>query len=205
MNDHITDELTSDIAIAHALRTFLSSPAITSMIQACVTEAANAEVQRLISDDRILNVVTAAISASFPSSPAQSRLSDKLGSVIRADIAEETRYLLNEDTARDFIRDELESQPRYFTRAIENIVEASVDTDEIVDTVKDRVIEDIDLDDLGIEDKINEALGSRTADIGDHIVEYFDDDDNLAALTKRIIESVSISIGDRNFTPEKVD
>jgi hypothetical protein len=203
MNDHITDELTSDIAIAHALRTFLSSPAITSMIQACVTEAANAEVRRLMSSDRILDTVWKAISS--PATIAESRLRDSVEKLIRDETSDATRYLLNEDTARDFIRDELESQPRYFTRAIEGIVEASVDTDEIVDTVKDRVIEDIDLDDLGIEDKINEALGSRPADIGDHIVEYFDDDDNLAALTKRIIESVSISIGDRNFTPEKVD
>jgi hypothetical protein len=192
MNDHITDDLTTDMAIAAALRTFLTSPAIISMIQACVTEAANAEVQRLISDDRILNVVSAAISA--PCSPAQSQLSDKLGSVIRADIAEETRNLLSEDRARDFIRDEIEDEPHYFTRAIERVADSYIDIDDIVDTVKDQVIDDLDLDNLGIDDKINEVLESRTADIGDHIVEYFDDDGNLRSLTKRVVESISISI-----------
>jgi hypothetical protein len=176
MNDHITDDLTTDMAIAAALRTFLTSPAIISMIQACVTEAANAEVQRLISDDRILNVVSAAISA--PCSPAQSRLSDKLGSVIRADIAEETRNLLSEDSARDFIRDELESSPRYFTRAVESAIEGSIDTDDIADIAKDRVLEDLDLD----------------SDVSDKISEYFDDDDNLRSITRRVVDSFSISI-----------
>jgi hypothetical protein len=176
MNDHITDDLTTDMAIAAALRTFLTSPAIISMIQACVTEAANAEVQRLISDDRILNVVSAAISA--PCSPAQSRLSDKLGSVIRADIAEETRDLLNEDRVRDFIRDEIEDEPHYFTRAIERVVDAHIDVDSISDNIKEQVLDDIDLDGV----------------VGDKLIEHFDDDDNLRSITRRVVDSFSISI-----------
>ena len=57
MNDPITEQLNNDIAIASALRTFLTSPAIISMIQACVTEAANAEVRRLMSADLIRNAI----------------------------------------------------------------------------------------------------------------------------------------------------
>jgi len=133
MNDHITDDLTTDMAIAAALRTFLTSPAIISMIQACVTEAANVDlVQRLISDDRIRNV----------------------------------------------IKDELEDCPRYFTRAVEDIVQGSIDIDDIADTVKDRVIDDLDLDTV----------------VSDKLIEHFDDDDNLRFMTKRVVESISSSI-----------
>jgi hypothetical protein len=132
MNDHITDNLTTDMAIAAALRTFLTSPAIISMIQACVTEAANAEVQRLISDDRIRNA----------------------------------------------IKDELEDCPRYFTRAVEDIVQGSIDIDDIADTVKDRVIDDLDLDTV----------------VSDKLIEHFDDDDNLRFITRRVVDSFSITI-----------
>jgi len=176
MTDHITDDLTSDMAIAAALRTFLTSPAIISMIQACVTEAANAEVQRLMSDDRILNVVTAALKS--PATAAQSRFSDTLGDVVRGDIEEATRYLLNEDSARDFIRDELESEPRYFLRAVETAVDANIDTDSIADIVKDRVMDEIDLGD----------------DIADKIGDYFDDDDNIRSITSRVVDSFSVSV-----------
>jgi hypothetical protein len=132
MNDHIADDLTTDMAIAAALRTFLTSPAIISMIQACVTEAANAEVQRLMSADRIRNA----------------------------------------------IRDELEDEPHYFTRAIERVADSYIDIDDIADTVKDRVIDDLDLDTV----------------VSDKLIEHFDDDDNLRFMTKRVVESISISI-----------
>jgi len=132
MNDPVTEQLNNDIAIASALRTFLTSPAIISMIQACVTEAANAEVQRLMSADRIRNA----------------------------------------------IKDELEDCPRYFTRAVEDIAQGSIDIDDIADTVKDRVIDDLDLDTV----------------VSDKLIEHFDDDDNLRFMTKRVVESISISI-----------
>jgi hypothetical protein len=176
MSDHIDNDLTADIAIASALRTFLTSPAIISMIQACVTEAAAAEVQRLMSDDRILNTISSALKS--PATAAQSRLSDTLGYVIRGDIEEATKYFLNEDSARDFIREELEDEPRYFLRAIETAVDANIDTDSIADTVKDKVVEEIDLGD----------------DIADKIGDYFDDDDNIRSITKRVIDSISITI-----------
>ena len=132
MNDHITDDLTTDMAIAAALRTFLTSPAIISMIQACVTEAANAEVQRLISDDRIRNA----------------------------------------------IKDELEDCPRYFTHAIERVVDAHIDVDSISDNIKEQVLDDIDLDGV----------------VGDKLIEHFDDDDNLRFITRRVVDSFSITI-----------
>jgi hypothetical protein len=176
MSDHIDNNLTTDIAIASALRTFITSPAIISMIQACVAEAAAAEVQRLMSDDRILNTVSSALKS--PATAAQSRLSDTLGYVIRGDIEEATKYFLNEDSARDFIREELEDHPRYFLRAIETAVDANIDTDSIADIVKDKVVEEIDLGD----------------DIADKIGDYFDDDDNIRSITKRVIDSISITI-----------
>ena len=137
MNDHITDNLTTDMAIAAALRTFLTSPAIISMIQACVTEAANAEVQRLISE-----------------------------------------VFFEGDRIRNAIKDELEDCPRYFTRAVEDIVQGSIDIDDIADTVKDRVIDDLDLDTV----------------VSDKLIEHFDGDDNLRSLTRRVVNSFSISI-----------
>jgi len=97
-----------------------------------VTEAANAEVQRLISDDRIRNA----------------------------------------------IKDELEDCPRYFTRAVEDIVQGSIDIDDIADTVKDRVIDDLDLDTV----------------VSDKLIEHFDDDDNLRFITRRVVDSFSITI-----------
>jgi len=132
MNDHITDDLTTDMAIAAALRTFLTSPAIISMIQACVTEAANAEVRRLMSADLIRNA----------------------------------------------IEDELEDEPRYFTRAIERVVDAHIDVDSISDNIKEQVLDDIDLDTV----------------VSDKLIEHLDDDDNLRSLTKRVIDSMYISI-----------
>jgi hypothetical protein len=176
MSDHINNDLTDDIAIASALRTFLTSPAIISMIRACVTEAANAEVKRVMSPDHILSTVSSALT--HPYTDAQSRLSDILGDVIRKDIEESTKYLLNEDSARDFIREELESEPRYFRMAVERAVDCHIDTDSIVDTVKDRVSDNLDLD----------------TDIADKVSDYFDDDDNLRSVTKRVIDSISISI-----------
>lgn len=191
MTDHITDELTSDMAIAAALRTFLTSPPIISMIQACVTEATTAEVQRLMASSLILDNVTAALRS--PSSTAQLRLSDALGALIRADIEESTRYLLNEDSARDFIRDELESEPRYFTRAVESAVEASIDTDEIASNAKDRVLEDLDLDDLNIEDKINEVLdnrGGRDTDL---------DDEDIDRIATRVCKVIRLEPQNKSF------
>ena len=132
MNDHITDDLTTDMAIAAALRTFLTTPAIISMIQACVTEAANAEVRRLMSADLIRNA----------------------------------------------IEDELEEEPRYFTRAIERVVDAHIDVDSISDNIKEQVLDDIDLDGV----------------VGDKLIEHLDDDDNLRSITRRVVESISISI-----------
>jgi hypothetical protein len=181
MSDHINNDLTDDIAIASALRTFLSSPAITSLLQPlinkAVADAVSSEFMRRLLSDHILDTVTAALK--HPDlSGSQARLSDTIGALIRADIEESTRYLLNEDSARDFIRDELESGPRYLIRAVESALEYAIDTDSIVDTVKDRVRENLDLD----------------TDIADKVIDYFDDDDNLHSVTKRVIESISISI-----------
>jgi hypothetical protein len=168
MTDHINNNLDTDIAIAEAVRTFLASPAIISMIRACVTEAANAEVQRLVSDDRILNTVFKAINT--PATTAESRLSDTLGRLIRDDIEEANRYLLNEDDARQFLRDELEGEPRYFTRAVEAAVDATIDTDTIIKLVKDGI------------------------DIDNSIFEYFDDDDNLGSLTRKVVDAICVSV-----------
>jgi len=176
MSDHINNDLTNDIAIAAAVRTFLSSPAILSVLQACVTEAANAEVQRLTSSDRILDTVWKALNN--PATAAESRLYVSVEKMIRDETSDATRYFLNEDSARDFIRDELESGPRYFTRAVESAVENTIDTDSIADTVKDKVSDDLDLD----------------SDIADKVIDYFNDDDNLHSVTKRVIESISITI-----------
>lgn len=168
MTDHINNNLDTDIAIAEAVRTFLSSPAIVSIVQACVTEAANAEVQRLVSDDRILNTVFKAINT--PATTAESRLYDTVEKMIRDETSDATRYLLNENDARDFIRDELESEPRYFTRAVEAAVDATIDTD----TIAERVREDIDID--------------------DSISSYFDDDDNLGSLTRKVVDAICVSV-----------
>jgi hypothetical protein len=176
MSDHITNDITDDIAIASAVRTFLASPAIVSLLKALVTEATTAEVQRLMASSLILDNVTVALRS--PSSPAQSRLSDTIGSLINEDIAEATRDFLTEDAARDFIRDELESEPRYFRRAVETAVDCHIDPDSLADTVKDKVIEDIDLG-----DDIASAVGS-----------YFDDDDNVVSLARKVVDNISVSV-----------
>jgi hypothetical protein len=180
MSDHINNDLTDDIAIASALRTFLTSPAIIAVLQPsinkAVTEAVSAEFMRRLLADHILSTVSSALT--HPYTDAQSRFSDILGDVIRKDIEESTRNLLNEDSARDFFREELGSEPRYFIRAVENAVENTIDTDEIANIVKDKVSDDLDLD----------------TDIADKVSDYFDDDDNLRLVTKRVIDSISISI-----------
>lgn len=47
MSDHIIDNLNSDVALATALRNFLTTPAIIDLVRAVVTEAVNEEIQRL--------------------------------------------------------------------------------------------------------------------------------------------------------------
>jgi hypothetical protein len=103
---------------------------------------------------------------------------DIFKSIVRDEIIEATRYLLTEDTARDFIRDEIESEPRYFIRAVESAVENVLDTDAIVEDAKTQVLDDLDLG----------------ADIKDHISEYFDDDDNALAIARKVADNLAVSV-----------
>jgi hypothetical protein len=90
----------------------------------------------------------------------------------------EVRRLMSADLIRNAIEDELEEEPRYFTRAIERVVDAHIDVDSISDNIKEQVLDDIDLDGV----------------VGDKLIEHLDDDDNLRSITRRVVESISISI-----------
>jgi hypothetical protein len=103
---------------------------------------------------------------------------DIFKSMVADAVGEATRYLINEDAARDFIRDEIESKPRYFTRAVESAVEDALDTDAIVEDAKTQVLDDLDLG----------------ADIKDHISEYFDDDDNVLAIARKVVDNLAVSV-----------
>lgn len=141
--------------------------------------------------DQVLPLLTKALDN--PSTREESRFSDTLGRIISADIDEATRYLINEDSARQFLRDELEGEPRYFTRAVESAVKASIDTDDIASTAKDRVLEDLDLDDLNIEDKINEVLdnrGGRDSDL---------DDEDIDRIATRVCKVIRLEPQNKSF------
>jgi hypothetical protein len=173
--DHISASIATSEQIAAAVRIFFNTPAVRDIFKSMVADA-------------VLSTMSDTLERpSVSCSNEQARFREILSVHINALVDDGTRDFITEDSARDFIREEIESEPRYFIRAIERAVENTIDTDAIVEDAKTQV-----LDNLG-------------ADIKDHISEHFDDDDNFAPLAKRIIESICISIGDRNFTPEKID
>lgn len=164
--DHISASIATSEEIAAAVRIFLNTPSIRDIFKSMVADA-------------VLSTMSDTLErASVSCSNEQARFRNILSVHIEAAVGEATRYLINEDAARDFIRDEIESEPRYFTRAVESAVENALDTDAIVEDAKTQVLDDLDLG----------------ADIKDHISEYFDDDDNAIAIARKVVDNLAVSV-----------
>jgi hypothetical protein len=143
MPDPITDNLNTDIAIASAVRTLLTTPAILTVFNDAIAAAVKQQVDLAL--------------------------------------AAAVDEMLHADNISNAIRDELEGEPRWFRSTVENIIENHIDTDEIADEAKSKVIENLDLDELNIEDKVNEIIDNRDTALSD------DDIDRIATRVCKVI------------------
>ena len=154
--DHISASIATSEEIAAAVRILLNTPSIRDIFKSMVADA-------------VLSTMSDTLErASVSCSNEQARFRNILSVHIEDAVGE----------ARDFIRDEIKSEPRYFTRAVESAVENALDTDAIVEDAKTQVLDDLDLG----------------ADIKAHISEYFDDDDNALAIARKVVDSLAVSV-----------
>jgi hypothetical protein len=136
MSDHIIDNLNSDVALASALRNFLATPAIIDLVKAVVTEAVNAEIQRLrpVTLSHLTDLVEDIIPSNSNTAEENKFLSNlrvSISDMIEREVRDELQYYVHEDEFENKFNELVDIDSK-ITSAIEN---------ELPDQVSDQISE----------------------------------------------------------------